>query len=125
MPEFVTCLNCMDGRVQQPMTKWLQENYQAKHVDMITEAGMDGYIADHHSLPDSLKYKIDISIIKHGSNDIFIVGHHDCGGHPVEEDIHHEHILAAVDKLKELYPDCSVTGVWISDSWEAEKLIEK
>ena len=63
MPDFVTCLNCMDGRTQKVMIEWLMDNYDARHVDMITEAGMDGYIERHEDLPEALRYKIDISLI--------------------------------------------------------------
>jgi carbonic anhydrase len=121
MPEFVTCLNCMDGRVQKPMTHWLEKHYGTKYVDMITEPGMDGYLAKHDEFPVELKHKIDISVNKHESKDIFIVGHHDCGGHPVDEGTHRQHVAQAVRKIKELYRGCSVTGVWISDKWEPEK----
>ena len=122
MPKFVTCLNCMDGRVQEPMIIWLKESHEAEFVDMITEAGMDGYLIKNFFLPNPLKQKIDISVRKHGSKDIFVVGHHDCGGHPVDEKTHRDHVIKSVDKLKKQYPNCSVAGVWISDQWTAEKI---
>ena len=124
MSEFVTCLNCMDGRVQKVMIDWLESNYNAVYVDMITEAGMDGFIVKKDELPESLRAKIDISLQKHGSTQIFIVGHHDCGGHPVDEKTHREHIKAAVEKVSQNYPGYSVTGVWISEKWQAEKTME-
>lgn len=120
MKEFVTCLNCMDGRVQKPIVEWLESNYDARYVDMITEAGMDGFIVKHDGVPESLQYKVDISVKKHGSNDIFIIGHHDCGGHPVEKRKHLEDVKTSVEKIKKLYPDCNVVGVWISDKWVPE-----
>jgi carbonic anhydrase len=122
MPEFVTCLNCMDGRVQKPMIQWLEKNHGAWHVDMITEAGMDGYLVSNEDVPESLKYKIDISVNKHGSKDIFVIGHHDCGGHPVDEVTHRQHIIKSVGKIKKLYPGCSVSGIWISAGWGPEKI---
>ncbi len=122
MPEFVTCLNCMDGRVQKAMIDWLTKEFDAEHVDMITEAGMDGFIVRHDDLPESLLHKIDISVEKHGSNDIFIVGHYDCGGHPGEREMHHEDVKLSIEKIKKLYPDCSVSGVWIPETWKPEKI---
>ncbi|MEN6292607.1 MAG: carbonic anhydrase [Methanobacterium sp.] len=43
---FATCLNCIDGRVQLPVINWIMKNYNVKYVDMITKAGMDGFLAD-------------------------------------------------------------------------------
>ena len=125
MSKFATCLNCMDGRAQLPLINWIKERYSVDYVDMITEAGMDGYLANCDLLPSELKRKINISIEKHGSGQIFIVGHHDCGGHPVDKDTHNEHIIIAVDKIKLFKPDCSVIGIWLNDSWEIEIIVEK
>ena len=42
---FGTAVNCMDGRVQEPVLAWLKERYELEHVDMITEAGPDKALA--------------------------------------------------------------------------------
>jgi len=125
MSKFVTCLNCMDGRVQLPVINWLLKEYSVEYVDMITEAGMDGFIVNHDELPTEFINKISISLQKHGSSKIFIVGHDDCGGHPVDENTHREHILISVDKIKKLKPECTVIGLWLSDKWEVENIVEK
>jgi len=125
MPQFVTCLNCMDGRVQKPVIEWLTKTYLAEHIDMITEAGMDGFLVNMNRLPAELRNKIDISLQKHGSGQIFIVSHYDCGGHAVDEITHRKHTLIAVDKIKMLYPECKVYGLWISEAWEVEQIAEK
>lgn len=39
--KFGTAINCIDGRVQLPVIKWLKENYYLDFVDMITEPGPD------------------------------------------------------------------------------------
>ena len=36
---FCTAVNCMDGRVQLPVTSYLQERFNVEHVDSITEPG--------------------------------------------------------------------------------------
>lgn len=48
-PKYVTCLNCIDGRAQLPVIQWITLNYQVDYVDMVTEPGMDGILADEHS----------------------------------------------------------------------------
>lgn len=125
MPKFVTCLNCMDGRAQQPVIDWLKEHYGAEYIDMITEAGMDGHLVANTHLPDHLNHKIGISIEKHGSQFIFVTGHHDCGGHSVSEDDHRRDVLQAVDKIKAAWPNCAVAGLWVTDKWEVEEIIRK
>ena len=40
------CLNCIDGRVQVPVIDWIKDKFKVDHVDMITEPGMDGLLAD-------------------------------------------------------------------------------
>jgi carbonic anhydrase len=115
----------MDGRAQLPLIYWLQKNCKAEYVDMITEAGMDGYIVKNEELPFELVKKINISVQKHGSEQIFIVGHHDCGGHPVDKGTHIDHVKEAVDKVKKAKRNVKVTGVWLSEKWEVEKIIEK
>jgi len=124
MPKFITCLNCMDGRVQLPVINWLQENYKVVNVDMITEAGMDGYLVNQVELPEALLKKINISLDIHGSNQVFIVGHHDCGGHPVDELTHKKHVMESADKIKKEYPRSAVTGLWVSGEWQVEILGE-
>jgi hypothetical protein len=47
--EFVTCLNCIDGRVQLPAIHWIKANYEVKYIDMINTPGMDGILADRNS----------------------------------------------------------------------------
>jgi len=46
MGKRAICLNCIDGRVQLPVIEWIKQNYGVDHVDMITEPGMDGFLAD-------------------------------------------------------------------------------
>jgi carbonic anhydrase len=125
MSKFVTCLNCMDGRVQLPVINWLKQNYSIENVDMITEAGMDGFLVNMNRLPAELQNKIYISLKKHGSGQIFIVGHHDCGGHPVDEITHRKHTMMAVDRIKMLYPECKVYGLWVSEQWEVEQIAKE
>jgi carbonic anhydrase len=120
--KFVTCLNCMDGRVQLPVIEYLRKKYDADYVDMITEAGMNGFLVNLEELPRDLLKKIDISLTLHRSKDIFIVGHYDCGGHQVDEHTHHIDIKTAVYKIKNVHPDCNVTGLWVNDKWQVEEV---
>ncbi len=65
---FATCLNCMDGRVQEPVIFWIKENYKVDFVDMITEAGMDGYLSDSGSDISRIQKKINVSLNREGNS---------------------------------------------------------
>jgi hypothetical protein len=116
----------MDGRVQLPVIQWIKENYGVDYVDMITEAGMDGILAseDYKDMHSLLK-KIDISIGKHNSSVLFVVGHYDCGGNPVNDETHKKHIRVAVNKVKNLKPSVPIIGLWVSNEWVVKKITEK
>ena len=53
-----TCLNCMDGRVQLPVINWIRENYKIDNVDVITEAGMDGVLANERYIGEIIRSTI-------------------------------------------------------------------
>ncbi len=125
---FTTCLNCMDGRVQLPVIQWIKENYSTDYVDMITDAGMDGVLAgENHKDIKSILKKIDISLKRPNLhlNIIFVAGHHDCLGNPVDDETHKRQISIAAEKLKNLRPSAQIIGLWVSDEWKVEKITEK
>jgi len=120
--KFGTCLNCIDGRAHLPVIQWIKREYGLDYVDMITEAGMDGVLAGDNRDITSIIEKINVSLDKHKSETIFVVGHFDCAGNLVDSKTHKENISSAVNKLKKLKPHCKVTGLWISDKWEVERI---
>ena len=123
--KFGTCLNCMDGRVQIPAIQWIQKEYGLNYVDMITEAGMDGLLAKGDVDITNIIEKINISLDKHNSEMIFIVGHFDCTGNQVNDETHRKHIRMAVERLKGIKSSCKGIGLWVSKEWLVEKIIEE
>jgi hypothetical protein len=117
---FATCLNCIDGRVQLPAINWIMENYNVKYVDMVTKAGMDGFLADSNSEIHEILKNVEISITGHGSNNIFVVGHYDCAANPVDDLIHEKQIDTAVKRIKSIFPDLNVKGLWINEKFTVE-----
>jgi carbonic anhydrase len=114
---FATCLSCMDGRLFLPLIQWIQQRYHVDYVDMITEPGMDGFLARSGPL-DSIIKKIDISIKNHGSSRLFIVGHADCSGNPGDEKKHYEDIRKAIARLRLFRDIGNIEGVWVSDTFQ-------
>jgi len=116
-----TCLNCMDGRVQWPVLRWIRDRYGIDCVDVITEAGMDGVLASQENIDEIIR-SIDISVRINKSDRIFIVGHHDCRGNPADDQTHHAHILKSVRRVKARWPELDITGLWVNNGWEVEVL---
>ena len=119
---FCTAINCMDGRVQLPVIQYLQKRFQAKYVDSITEPGPIHILAEQ-SDPQEIRAileRINISIEKHGSNQIALVGHHDCAGNPVSREVQLGQIKRSIAYLKSLYPNVEVIGLWVNERWDVE-----
>jgi len=114
-----TCLNCMDGRVQLPVIQWIKENYPVDFVDVITEAGMDNVLACEKYIGEILR-SIRISVDINKSSFLFIVGHYDCRGNPVDEGVHRKEIAEAVNRLKTFWPNHQIIGLWVNKSWAVE-----
>jgi hypothetical protein len=110
----------MDGRVQIPVINYLKERFGAQYVDSITEPGPNYLLAEQSdfSLLQSIQVRLDISVKKHLSKAIAIVGHHDCAGNPRPKDMQLIHIEKAMQWIKEKYPSAEVIGLWVDENWE-------
>jgi len=118
-----TCLNCMDGRVQLPVINWIKENYSVDFVDVITEAGMDSVLSEQKDIAEVLR-SIKISVDINKSKRLFVVGHYDCRGNPVEESAHRQQISDAVSRLKAYWPRHEIVGLWVNKAWQVEIVSE-
>ena len=119
METRATCLNCMDGRVQLPVLNWIKANYPVDFVDIITEAGMDGVLARQEDISEILR-SIKVSVHSNKSTRLFVIGHYDCRGNPVDENCHRKEIADAVERLRPLWPTQEVIGLWVNDQWKVE-----
>jgi hypothetical protein len=110
----------MDGRVQIPVIQYLKERFNAQYVDSITEPGPNYILAAESdiSLLHSIQTRLDISVKKHHSGAIAIVGHHDCAGNPRPKDQQLVHIEKSKNWLKEKYPETEVIGLWVDEQWQ-------
>jgi len=88
--KFATAINCMDGRTQMQVNRYLRDFFSVDVVDTVTEPGPDGILASQTDpvLVDSILKRVAISVDQHGSQGIAVVGHHDCAGNPVEKAQH-------------------------------------
>jgi len=123
--KFGVCLTCIDGRIQLPTIKWITQNYNVNYVDIITEPGMDGLLADYPFDPSRILKNLTISINKHNSDIIFIVGHYDCAANPVKENVHSEQIMKCVNRIANYTSFCSIVGLYVSEDFLVKKITEE
>ena len=125
--QFVTAINCMDGRVQLPVIEWLKKEYNAEFVDMITEPGPNKILSDNtdNILVGSIKNRVDISVNKHLSGIISIIGHYDCAGNPTAKAEQVIQIESAIKTIKLWGFQVPVIGLWVDDNWKVEKCFEE
>jgi carbonic anhydrase len=117
--KFATAINCMDGRTQLPVIAYLKERCNVDCIDMVTEAGSVRILADltDRALVDSIKHRVEISVEKHGSRYIAVVGHFDCAGNPASEDIQREQILKSIKTVLSWNFKANVLGLWVDENW--------
>ena len=111
---FCTVVNCMDGRVQRPVNRFLRERFGVPFVDTITEPGPVRLLAAADGVPETLAGRLRISLEAHGSVGVAVAAHPDCAGNPVPDARQREQLAAAVRVLAAAVPDRPVLGLWVA-----------
>lgn len=121
---FCSVVNCMDGRVQEPVLKFVSRRFGTPYPDVITEPGPNGILArdDDEILSASIINRLKISIEKHDSKHIAVVCHHDCLGNPGPKDMQIEHTRLAVSRLKKLFLNAEIIGLWVDENRQVHEL---
>ena len=121
---FCTVINCMDGRVQLPVNRYLQKKFGVPYVDSITEPGPNRILAkqDDAGLVRSILERLKISVVRHQSVGIAIAGHHDCAGNPTPYNEQVAHIRDAVQFLRSQYRNIQVIGLWVDSDWKVHEV---
>ncbi len=103
---------------------WILKNRPVRYADLITEPGIDGVLSDENQDIQGVLRKIELSMKKHHTSPslIFIAGHSDCRSNSVSDDVHKEHIIAGVRRLKRIYLDKEITGLWVSLKQEVSEI---
>ena len=66
----------------------------------------------------SIFKRIDISVNKHKSELIAVVGHFDCAGNPGPDDQQKRQVRSAIELLQDTYPKIEIIGLWVDSNWE-------
>ena len=121
---FCTAINCMDGRVQTPVNAYLRKRFKAEFVDTITEAGPNRILAEGKDLTTihSILNRLKISVERHHSTGIAIVGHHDCAGNPAPEAIQIDHLHKSMQWLHRNFPQVDIAGIWVNAQWQSVEI---
>jgi len=124
---FCTAINCMDGRTQLPVNEYLARRFGVEFIDTITEPGPNLILAagEIDRTVAGIIARVDISVARHGSKGIAVVGHHDCAGNPADESAQADHTRRAVDFLRRKYPDVEVIGLWVDSNWVVHELSDE
>jgi hypothetical protein len=124
--KFGAVINCMDGRVQEPVARWLKKRYQLDYVDTITEPGPDHILAQGDAAQQaSILARLRISVEKHGARVVAVAGHDDCAGNPVSPAEHWVHIRRAVETVRGWGLPVEVIALWVDSQWQVFDLNER
>jgi hypothetical protein len=118
---FATAINCIDGRVQEPVTEFITSEFRVDYVDMITEPGPDKILSENKAFDiiESIKKRVLISVEKHKSKIVVIAGHYDCAANPAQDKEHLRQIRESVKNIKEWNLEVDIYGVWVDKDWKA------
>ena len=114
----------MDGRVQVPADEWIKKRLKVDYVDAITEPGPNKILADNKdsATVDSIKQRVAISVNKHGSKYIFVLGHYDCAGNPAGKESQLVHIKEAIKTVNSWEFNAQTIGLWIDENWQVNEV---
>lgn len=122
---FACAINCMDGRVQDAVKKYMQNNYSVDYVDMVTEPGPNKILAENldKAIIENIKKRVEISTHHHGSGVIAIVGHFGCAGNPTEKEEQVQHLKKAEETIKSLGFKEEIVLLWVDGDWQTVEKI--
>ncbi len=122
--KFVTAVNCMDGRVQEPVISYMKEKYGADYVDMITSAGPIKTLDEQTEtdMVEFLRRHAGISAEKHGSKVIAIVGHFDCAGNPVDKERQLKQIESSMKLAESWGFGFDIVGLWVDENLQTSRV---
>jgi carbonic anhydrase len=121
---FVTAINCMDGRVQEPIINWMKQQYNADYIDMITEPGPIKDLSDTtpSRINESIQNRLEVSITKHKSRLVAVIGHYDCAGNPVDKKTQLIQINNSIKTIKSWGYIIDIIGLWIDENWMVHEI---
>ena len=123
---FACAINCMDGRVQDAVRKYMQKSYGVDYVDMVTEPGPNKILADNSDggVIENIKKRVEISVHHHGSKVVAIIGHFGCAGNPTEKEEQIKHLQKAKKTVELFGFSVETILLWVDGDWKTVELIK-
>ena len=121
--KFCTAINCMDGRVQLPVINYLKERLKVSYVDSITEPGPNLILSKQSDkvAVQSIISRVKISVEKHKSVGLAVVGHYDCAGNPSAKEDQLIHLEDSIGYLRQ-YFNVQIIALWVDESWKVNEI---
>jgi carbonic anhydrase len=120
---FATAITCMDGRIQLPVIQWVMQHAHVDYVDLVTEPGADHALATWQITKLlAIKERVVVSVQRHGSHIVVVVGHYDCAAAPGSEEDHRKQIEQAVKVVQSWNLGVKTAGLWVNDQWQVEPI---
>jgi hypothetical protein len=119
---FGTAINCIDGRTQEVVIDYMKQKYNIDGVDMVTFPGADGLFSYEQNSTEIalIRRAVSVSIERHGSQIVAIVGHHDCAGNPGDREHHNKHVRRAMQEVSSWNLNTQVIGLYVNEKREIE-----
>jgi len=123
---FCTVINCMDGRVQLPVIRYLQDRFEVRYVDSVTEAGPVKSLAQpvDETVSQSILSRVAVSRT-HGSEVVAIIAHDDCAGNPEDETTQRRQLEEAAGFIAGHFADMLILGLWLSRDWSVSEVTSR
>jgi len=122
---FATAINCIDGRVQRPVSDWMRIQYSIDFVDTITQPGPEKTLTQGpQAIIGAMRANVDVSVSAHESKLIAIAAHHGCAGNPVSDEEHQAQVRAACHVVAEWGLPVRVVGLWVNEWWQVELIAD-
>ncbi|MFH1645913.1 MAG: carbonic anhydrase [Candidatus Omnitrophota bacterium] len=118
--DFCASVHCMDGRIQEPLIKYLKDKYGVKYVDCITGPGPCKILSEQKDKEfiASVMRCLNTSIQYHNTHFIAVSGHYDCLANPASEAAQKEQIKESAKFLQKTYPHKKIIGLWVDGQWQ-------
>lgn len=121
---FCTVINCIDGRAQLPVIRYLQQRFDVEHVDSVTEPGPNLILCEQTrpTTVQSILERVNISIEQHSSVGVAIAGHHGCAGNPASREDQLEHLQRSIEFLTAKLDGMEIVGLWVDEEWQVHEV---
>jgi carbonic anhydrase len=102
----------------------MKKNYNIDGVDMVTFSDAEGLSSNGDPSEEIaiITRAVSISIEKHGSRIIAVVGHYDCAGNPGDREHHYMHIRRAMREVSSWNLHAQVIRLYVNDKREIEEV---